>query len=151
MRRPLGLLLVLALLTCGCSSTRSRMPLDGVKMLQLEKLGRDEFVILDTVEGSGTVGRVFCFKTGDDHFAYVTPYGQSAVGIFSGPWAQDAVSAATYKALSKVPDADLILPMTTSASRTGIWCFNSEKATVRGKAIRIKSDRESAADRSPGF
>jgi len=127
----------------GCTITHSKAPEEGVYSLHLQTLRRSEFSILDTVEGQGEVGKFLClFRTGDRKFGHVG--GSTVGGLFPLPPGRNAVAAATYDALEKVPDADYILPLTTTVTRSGLpFCFWTEKATVRGKAIKIKSDSES--------
>lgn len=135
----LGLLL---LMLAGCQSTISKMTQMGVNVLTMEDLDRDEYVILDTVEGHGRVTRVlYIFTFGDKQFGYTSYSGLAA--NFLGTRDRSALSAATYDALSKVKSADVILPLSSTTSQTGfpiLW--STTRSSVRGKAIRIKTDSE---------
>jgi hypothetical protein len=132
--------LALALIFAGgCTTARGRMS-GATPVVQLEEIPRSQYHILGPVEGHGKVGHFLCIRFGDGQFAYVSEGVGSAVGLGAIAVSRDAVAAATYDAISKMPDADFVLPLTTNYSRSGIPCFNSERATVRGKAIRIDPD-----------
>lgn len=109
--------------------------------MRLEAIPRKEYKILQTVEGRGQVNSFLCFTYGDTQFGYTGPGSDSAIGLGQIALNKDAVAAATYNALSKVPEADLILPLSTTTSLSGIPCFRSEQAVVRGKAIQIQTDK----------
>jgi len=138
--RCIRVLLVLVTATgwAGCSATFSHAPAVGVSGLTLHELSRNEYVITDTVEGHGSVTTVLGFiPFGDSNFGFIGSLAR---------WEEidNAVASATYDAISKAPNADTILPLRTTVSRSGIpFLVANEEATVWGKAVRIKTDKES--------
>ena len=145
-----SLAMVGMIVSSGCSYTKQRAPGVGLYGLMMEELCRQDYVILDTVEGKGSVTRILWFITlGDDQFGFVGNEGlggptffQALASIFVGQ-PRDARAAATYDALSKLPEADTFLPMTRTASTTGLpgffeGLYSVTEATVRGKALRVK-------------
>jgi hypothetical protein len=119
----------------GCAGSMARKP----NLSPAVSLKPMNYRILKTVEGTGEVTTILClFKTGASQFGYSSVGGGSALGLSALVDARDAVAAATYEAISKVPEADMLLPLTTTAERSGLGClFGTERATVRGKAIKI--------------
>lgn len=119
----------------GCAGSMARKPnlAPGVSLKEMD------YKILGTVEGSGSVTTILClFKMGASQFGYSAAGGGSALGLSNFVASKDAVAAATYEAISKMPEADMLLPLTTTAEYSGIGClFKTERATVRGKAIKI--------------
>ena len=119
----------------GCAGSLARKP----NLSPSVSLKPMNYKILETVEGTGEVTTILClFKTGATQFGYSSAGGGSAIGLSALVNVKDAVAAATYDAISKVPEADMLLPLTTTAERSGLGClFGTERATVRGKAIMI--------------
>ena len=126
----------------GCAGSVARKP-GMMPELELDSVPRSQYQILDTVEGKGEVTTILCiFKVGDSQFGYSNFGAGSAIGLAALRPRKDAAAAATYDAISKVPNADVFMPLTTTASYSGLGClYNTERATVRGKAIQIKSSR----------
>ncbi len=123
----------------ACAGSVGRMT-GTVPTVGLEQIPRSQYKILATVVGKGETQGFFCFWTlGDSQFGF-TSYGGSGSGLGILAGRKDAVAAATYDAISKVPDADMLLPLTSTTSISGLPCFRSERATVRGKAIQLLSD-----------
>jgi hypothetical protein len=138
LRRPAHLTLAALSLAAstliGCSSTVKQSPSQPIGALGLESLKRVEYSVLDTVEGTGEVYWICGFKFGDDKYGHIDGR------VFEK---NDAKAAAMFDALSKVPNADTILPLTTTITQNGFIPFYwRETAKVRGKAIQIKSDKE---------
>ncbi len=139
----------MVLMTLGCSSAQKQMPHMGIGGLGMDlRLEREDFVVLDTVEGSSTHLSVFfgLFQVIDED--NVRLFGISlfkdkytyfkAPGWFSGPKAEDR---AYYKALEKQPDADIVIAKSLDRDTWGIpKFFSKSSATFRGKALRIKAD-----------
>ena len=139
----------------GCSFSHQNAPGAGLSGLTMEGLCRQDYTILDTVEGSGKVTRVLGFDTGDNQFGYIGAGGPGSAGepglagffrafaaALTGP-PRDAGSAAVYDAMSKVPQADTFLPMTRVVSTSGLPgifgnIYSVQQARVRGKAVKIK-------------
>ncbi len=131
----------MVLMTLGCSSAQKQMPHMGIGGLGMDlRLEREDFVVLDTVEGSSTHLSVFfgLFQVIDED--NVRLFGISlfkdkytyfkAPGWFSGP-----------KALEKQPDADIVIAKSLDRDTWGIpKFFSKSSATFRGKALRIKAD-----------
>ena len=123
----------------GCQSL-SRTPGTWVGPLEFEPLKRGEYEILESVEGVGTVTTIFGFAFASGAQGYVSAF--DAPGLLS-TGQPAALSKAVYNATSKVRDADIMLPLRSDISVTGIPFFlQTVRATVWGKAIRIKSDDE---------
>jgi hypothetical protein len=135
-----GVVLVGAL--AGCAGSLARKP-GMTPGLALESVPRSQYQILDTVEGKGKVTTILCFiKLGDKQFGYSSFGGGSALGLAALRPQKDAAAAATYDAISKVTNADLFMPLTTTGSYSGLGCiYGTERATVRGKAIQINPSR----------
>lgn len=148
---------LLALSALGCSTSMDKMTLANVSGVNLAPLAREQYEVLDTVEGSGKVTYFLClpavsyFLNGGDNFLYVFTFGDkqfgyatesaAAVGLFGLKTRTDSVAAATYDALSKVKAADLLLPLSSRTSKTGLpGLYVTMRSTVRGKALRIKTD-----------
>jgi len=130
-----GLALAMLLLG-GCAGSTAKKPgaYPGIALKTLE------YDVLETVEGSGEVTTILCFiRLGDKKFGY-SFFGGGVLGLSSSFLSsRDAAAAATYDAISKVPEADMMLPLTTTAEYSGLGClFREETATVRGRAIRIR-------------
>ena len=138
----------------GCSFSHQTMPGSGLWGLGMEELCRQDYTVLETVEGSGTVTRILGFDTGDSQFGYVGRAGPDSGGGFLEAWRlflsaffgppRDAGAAAAYDAMSKIPQADTFLPMTRTISTSGLPgifgnIYSVQQATVRGKSIKIRS------------
>ncbi|MHA7838005.1 MAG: hypothetical protein ACX98W_11155 [bacterium] len=130
-----GGIAIMTLALGGCAGSLARKPsaYPGVSLKELD------YEVMETVEGSGEVTTVLCFiRLGAKQFGYTAAGGGSALGLASALASEDAVAAATYDAISKVPQADMLLPLTTTAEYSGLGClYREERAKVRGKAIRI--------------
>jgi anionic cell wall polymer biosynthesis LytR-Cps2A-Psr (LCP) family protein len=114
---------------------------------------REEYVVLDTVTGTcDTVHFLFFFNNhmfSTDKTATVGPTLQAELVpfplnllavLFAGV---DDRGRATYNALQKVPEADTIVPLTVETKAAGLNpLFWTTSATVKGKAVKIKSDSE---------
>jgi hypothetical protein len=134
--KKLILALVMGMLVLGgCAGSLARKP----NLSPSVELKPMDYKILGTVEGSGSVTTILCiFKMGGSQFGYSAAGGGSASGLSGLVASKDAVAVATYEAISKVPEADMLLPLTTMAEVSGLGClFKTERATIRGKAIKI--------------
>jgi len=131
----LMLLVMVSLVLGGCAGSLARKP-GNMPSVELKEMN---YKILDTVEGTGEVTTILCFiKLGATQFGYSSFGFGSAIGLSSFIATKDAVAAATYDAISKIPEADMMLPLTTTAEYSGLGCLYSvERATVRGKALKI--------------
>ena len=59
----------------GCSYTTQRAPGLGLEGLRMEQLCRQDYVVLETIAGKGSVTTVFGFKLGDNQFGQrIGPY-----------------------------------------------------------------------------
>ena len=124
-------------LCAGCATLKVAPP-TGVG-LDLSA-ARSDYSVLATVEGTGKAYTIVGIPL---------PFGAPVGSVFSGlsvPGLQvpnKAMGIATYDALGKVPDADTIMPLTTTLEKNGIpFIFRTYSATVKGKAIKIKTDAE---------
>lgn len=145
--------LALMVLT-GCATTKSTVPVMGMGDLSFEPLKRGEYTVLKTVEGEGTVYRVLLFfSCGDSQFGYVSRISMPGIIMGSGSTLPDfaavtpqslASAAATYDAMSKVPEADVVLPVSTQTDSNWFpgfaWLWKAEHARVKCKAIVLKDD-----------
>lgn len=119
----------------GCAGSLSRKP----NLTPYVELKQMDFDIIGTVEGTGEVTTILCiFRLGATQFGYSAAGGGSAIGLLTYVSAKDAVAVATFDAISKMPEADMLLPLTTMAEYSGLGClYKKERATVRGKALKI--------------
>jgi hypothetical protein len=120
----------------GCSYTTQRAPGMHLQGLSLDNLCRQDYEVSDAVEGQATLKRIFFLPVPlmDRRYA--------SAGTLLTP--RNAIAAAFYDAQQKNPTADAFLPTTTSVSTTA-WplipkaIYSVEDATVRGKAVRLKT------------
>jgi hypothetical protein len=142
--RATGLLAAVVMVgaLAGCAGSMARKP-GMMPELKLDPVPRSQYQILDTVEGKGEVTTILCFiKLGDKQFGYSNFGGGSAIGLAALRPSKDAAAAATYDAISKVANADVFMPLTTTASYSGFGClYSKERAKVRGKGLRINPSR----------
>ena len=161
----LALVVVMAMAVgLGCVSLNKQTPGVGLGPITFDELTRTQYVIMDTVEGTAEVKvYLWIFEVPlDKQVGSVGAYMGAAAqtggvlsGIISkipgiGGGAGGAISsnkaymAAVYNALGKVPEADAILPTSSSVEITNVLfgLVKTHKATVKGKAIRVKSDKE---------
>jgi hypothetical protein len=160
----LALVVVMAMAVgLGCVSLNKQAPGVGLGSINFDALTRTQYVILDTVEGTADVKvYLWLFEVPlDKQVGYVGGYGGAAQtgGVLSGIISKipiigggggaalssnKAYLAATYNALGKVPEADAILPTSSSVEIHNILfgLVKTYKATVKGKAIRVKTDKE---------
>ena len=129
-------LVMTSLVLGGCAGSVARKP-NLTPSIELKPM---DYRILKTVEGTGEVTTILCFfKSGATQFGYSAAGGGSATGLSGLVNRKDAVAAATYDAISKVPEADMFLPLTTTAEKSGLGClYSKERATIRGKALQIR-------------
>ncbi|NQU44420.1 hypothetical protein HQ520_14110 [bacterium] len=130
----------------GCRATVSKMTVMETPTLEFAGLERDQYEILDTVEGHGMTARLFfLIPIGDKEFGYLSPHPTATSPPFGAR--RSAMAAATYDALSKVQEADMILPLSFTTSRSGIpFIYQKWRSKVKGKAVRIKSDTDLARE-----
>jgi len=160
----LALVVVMAMAVgLGCVSLTKQTPGVGLGPIMFDELTRTQYVIMDTVEGTAEVKVYFWILEVplDKQAGYIGGYGGAAqtggvlAGIISkipiiGGGGGGAISsnkaymAATYNALGKVPEADAILPTSAQVEVKSILMglVKIHKATVKGKAIRVKTDKE---------
>lgn len=140
----------------GCTSTIKKEPGVSLGGIQLAKLTRSQYSILDTVEGTGktvTVLWLFRFpwsqKLGYSEWAsgVENPGLSQAMGsaldslVRSGQ--KKAAAMAMYNAIAQAPNADAVLPLRSTVETTGIpFLFRVNTATVKAKSIRVKTDSD---------
>lgn len=128
--------IMVALTMFGCATVKTA-PISGVgQCLEAE---RGDYVVTGTVEGTGKSVTI-CGLT----FPWGAPLGVVSSGqALMIRKVAVAQGIAVYDALGKVPDADTILPMTTTIEKNGIpFLYRTFTATVKAKAIKIKTDAE---------
>lgn len=148
-----GIALASVLAITGCAAVTKSVPGVGLGAVTLESLDRDEYVILDSTTGSCETVHFLCFnnrmfgrmEAGSVNIgiqAELVPFPLNILTQLMGAAPSD-VGGAVYQALTKVPEADAVIPLTMETDTSGlkpiVW---TTRATVRGKAIRIKTDSE---------
>ena len=128
--------ILLAMSLAGCATVKTA-PVSGIgQCLQAE---RSDYVVTGTVEGTGKSVTIL---------GLTFPWG-APVGVVSSGQSllvrkiAVAQGIAVYDALGKAPDADTVLPMTTTIEKNGIpFIYRTYTATVKAKAITVKTDAE---------
>jgi len=144
----LGVSLCVVLFT-GCSGVLKTAPI--INVTANPQLDRNEYVILDRVEGESTTTSILFglikfidgtklqflgLKFYEDEYAFQNP----RISLMARVGTDER---AYYKALAKAPDADLIFQRSLTYQKSGIpLLYTTEKATFTGKAIKIKTDAE---------
>ena len=138
----------------GCSTTTKQSPAAAIDGIDLQELPRNEFVIMDTVEGSGKVQKIcgitlpFKLKAGHiANYAVAQPAPSALAAIFpflAGASIGDKARAmAVYDVLAQVPNADAIVPLSSTVEVSGFPIFYKvATGTAKGKSLRIKTDSE---------
>lgn len=139
------------LLLTGCASIARSAPGIGVGPIELEELARDEYVVLDSTTGSYETVHFLCFhnRMFSRREVGTVGFGFRATTV-SFPWSllvalgtPSDVGGAIFDAMTKMPEAEAVIPLTIETESSGLPpIFWTTKATVKGKAIKIKSDRE---------
>ena len=136
-------------LMAGCFSQKT------VPAIQINpEIPRDAIEVLDTVEGTSTTDsillglieiidggklRLLGFSFFPDQYTYFGSYPGTNV-FFEEPSTADR---AYYKALRAAPDADAVFYKSMDRKHIGIpILWTSETVTFRGKAIKLKTDKE---------
>ena len=139
------------LVLTGCASIARSAPGIGVGPIELEELARDEYVVLDSATGSYETVHFLFFhnrmhsrhEIGTVGFgvrAATLPFPLTVLAALRGPC---DVGGAMFDAMTKTPEAEAFIPLTIETESFGLPpIFWTTRATVKGKAIKIKSDRE---------
>lgn len=143
-----GAVLVISLLG-GCATDGRQQADFGLGNMELNELKRHEYQVIDTVEGVGVTRTIL---------GWTFPLLNRKAG-WTGSVSGDpdptraglAKGRAMYDALGKVPDADAVFTVSETVERRGVpILFRVDTATVKIKAIRIKSDEELGKGRQSG-
>ncbi len=146
------LILAVVVVFAGCTTSVKSDPGVSISGLTLQTLERDEFEILDRVEGTGRTTTILGLITlpFNRQAGYVST--QGVLPIPPGPLATLTGSSRVYKAqrmalynaLAQVPEADVVLPTKATIEISSVIPFiiKVQTATVAGKAIRVKTDSE---------
>ncbi len=133
----------LVLVCTGCA-TRKTAPAAGV--IQNLDTERSDYNVMASVEGTGKVTKVLGLSF---PFFAARAYVPGSIPVMSNPitgpsgGGYKAIGMATHEALNKVPEADTMIPMTYVLEKNGVpIIFRTFQATVRSKAIKIKTDGE---------
>ncbi len=128
----------------SCVSLRTYVPGAAYpSQLPIEQLKRNEYVLMGAVTGEGCAHYVglwpipIFWVSSDDNKAYTNRR------LYS-PWmTRLATEAASYEALKKIPDADILLEPRVEATdyETGPW-YARVCVRVTAKAVHIKTDEE---------
>ncbi|MBN2590038.1 MAG: hypothetical protein JXA96_09255 [Sedimentisphaerales bacterium] len=132
----------------GCGSAQKQMPHMFFGGFNVEtQLGREDIVLVDTVEGSSTLTTILGFinivdgdklelfgiKFFKDKYTYFKSY-DSRLG--------QVADRAYYKALEATPDADVIFEKSVDHEDGGFPLIYATKVvTFRGKAMKLKVDQ----------
>lgn len=139
-------------LIAGCSLKHASLPGTMTPQeVELQALTRSEYEILETAGGEGCASSVLLFftftepETAEGSIVYARSTGRFK-GIIPGilpDTEKTARQIATYKAIEGIPGADALLAPRYRDSRTYFpLLYNKVCSTVKGKAIRIKTDKE---------
>jgi len=152
MQGRIFLVTVLALVVlgaAGCATRINESPRVGIDDIKFKELERNEYEILGTVEATGKVTTYLGIITVpffDRNVGVVVPVGGDfplamETRIFRGGQ-QRAFEVALFNALGEFPDADILLPVSAQVVTSDSFFVTEYTATVKCKAIRIKSDDE---------
>jgi hypothetical protein len=144
MRYLISISVVLFFFIGGCTVTVNDKSFEKQQLgkLHFGMLKRSEYVIIGEIEGTASVETYFWF-VGSDFFEPKRNNKAGVIGSYAGSSRAEAM--AIYNAIEKV-DADAILaPRFESKLYTGpLGFYSSETVTVKGKALRIKTDLDLA-------
>lgn len=159
--RVLGFMIAMGMMASmtGCTTAANVDSGIGLRKLQLSRIKRHEYQILDTVEGTGKTKKVLGIQFPLLHQYYAMTQSNDgntspwmfSQGFFRGAWggkrAGKATSKALFDALSKAPNSDAFYTMSQTLESHGFpFFFRIDTATVKGKAIRFKTDAELGDD-----
>lgn len=142
------------LLVSGCAGTMKIAPYQGSISINDTEMDRSEYVILQNVTGSAhstyiLAGIIENTEDGLRILGFGPSRKTALLSAYSGlmalmPGGQYSVgNRAYYDALTQVPDADTVLPMTRTEEHWGLPpIIYGRSATVTGKAMKIKTDKE---------
>jgi len=140
------------LILTGCASISRSAPGIGVCPIELEELARNEYVVLDSATGSQETTHfllVFHSRMFSRQEVGTVGFGAQAMtlacplSLLGAFWAPSDVNGAIFDALTKMPEAEAVIPLTIETESSGFKpIFWRTRATVKGKAIKIKSDKE---------
>lgn len=136
----LGTVLVVSILG-GCATNGRQQSGIGLRNMELNELKRHEYQVIDTVDGIGVTRTVL----GLTFPLFKKKLGWTGADTRSRRPAPSAFASgrAMYDALGKVPTADAVFTVSKTVERRGVpFLFRTDTATVKIKAIRIKSDEE---------
>ena len=149
---------IIAILT-GCVGLNKRIPQAGMQV-DIGSMDRNHYVVLDLVDGESTrtsiCGGLIQFVDGNklvicnmrffaDEFSQEPimqerSFSERLMDYLTLPTVQQR---AYYKSLAATPDADVIIPKAYDYESSGIpVIFTHEKVNFRGKAIKLKTDKE---------
>jgi hypothetical protein len=144
-----GAIIGLSMWTGGCSTSQKASPHMGFGKVEVQaQLKREDLVVLDPVEGQSTNTTILFgllnivdgnkveflgIKFFEDKYTFL----EDEDSLWVRP-----ENRAYYKALEKQADADAILNKSWDRSISGIpLLWETRSATVRGKAVKLKSDK----------
>ena len=143
-------LFVCLFLSIGCA-TMTGSPHMGFKGIEWQsKMDRQDYVILNNVEGqSETLSILFGLVQIIDgekvRLFWVIPFYEETTALVPGTFLglfPTTESRAYYDALTKSPDADVILCKSVKKTFQGVpLLVNIRSVTYSGKAIKIKADK----------
>jgi hypothetical protein len=147
-----GLVLVVCLvLFVGCATT-SNSPHMGFKGIEWQTtMNRDDYVILNNVEGYSETTSILCgllqiIDGSKIRLLWIIPFYEEksarVPGIFGTGLFATTESRAYYDALTKSPEADVILCKSVKKTFQGVpLLLNIRSVTYTGKAIKIKAEK----------
>lgn len=138
----------------GCSSAQKTSPGMGFASFSLEaEIGRDDVVVLDTVEGTSTslmiLGGIVEIVDGDKiavlgikFFKDKYTYWKDQSFFDPASWLANTASRAYYHALEQTPEADMVFMKSMDNEDDGIpFIYYTKTVTWRGKALKLKADQ----------
>ena len=145
------LLSICVVCSYGCMSTLTTSPHMGFNGMEWQpKMERSDYTVLDTVEGKSCLTSVLFgivqVIDGDKWKILWIPFYEEkyALVINSFPYNLfvSMEDRAYYDALAKTPDADVVFVKSYTNTDAGVpLIWTSKTASVRGKAIKLKTDK----------
>jgi len=120
---------ILVIIMSSCTTLNRSIQTVPVQSVSIEPLNRDEYVIMDEVEGYGFASSIFIFDIGS--------------GFSGNDYVSRAKAKALYDAISKIEGADAIIAPRIEVEIFKVPLFYREATVkVKAKAIRIKISGE---------
>ena len=142
MRFLISVSIILTILFGGCTLTVNEKSFEKQELgkLHFGMLKRSEYVIIGEVEGTGSTETYFWFVD-SDVFAPNRTYKAGVIGSYAG--SSDAEALAIFNAIEKVDADAIVAPRFETEIYSGpLGFYKRETVTVKGKALKIKTDSD---------